>query len=219
VLERTEIYVVNLPQRVDRRNDFERHWDALGFGTLSVNWIEAVYDHDFGGLGCAKSHLETLVTFLTRSTAEFVMVLEDDFRFRHDFAFIDEALKLMTSGVVNWDAVLLAGVQVKGIQYPLAYKEFSVMKILDSQTTSGYLSRRSYVECLISVFTKSVVKMDEYRRYRPREYFYNLYAIDQTWKVLQKFDTWIAFMPMLGYQTASYSDIEKKEVNYSNVSG
>lgn len=219
MLERIEIYVINLPHRIDRRNDFQKHWEALGFGNLTVNWIEAIYDQDFGGLGCAKSHLETLVRFLTRSTAEFVMVLEDDFRFRHDYLIIDEALKLLASGEAIWDVILLAGVQVRGIQSPLAFNEFSVMKILDSQTTSGYITRRGYVECLISVFTKSVVKMEEFRQYRPREYFYHLYAIDQTWKVLQKFGAWIAFMPMLGLQTASYSDIENKDADYSKISG
>jgi hypothetical protein len=44
---------------------------------------------------------------------------------------------------------------------------------------------------------------------------YERYAIDQQWKEIQRSGGWYSSLPMLGEQTASYSDIGKGYADYS----
>jgi hypothetical protein len=43
---------------------------------------------------------------------------------------------------------------------------------------------------------------------------YELYAIDQYWKLLQPNSKWYIFYPKIGKQRESFSDILKTNVNY-----
>ena len=40
------------------------------------------------------------------------------------------------------------------------------------------------------------------------------YDVDIYWKLLKPIDNWFIFKKTLGYQRPSYSDIEKKDVDY-----
>jgi hypothetical protein len=46
---------------------------------------------------------------------------------------------------------------------------------------------------------------------------HNLYAIDKFWFHLQKVDKWFLIIPLTVIQQAGYSDIEKRNIDYSKI--
>jgi hypothetical protein len=46
---------------------------------------------------------------------------------------------------------------------------------------------------------------------------HNLYAIDSYWMRLQKKDKWMILYPRTITQRPTYSDIEKREINYDKL--
>jgi hypothetical protein len=64
-------------------------------------------------------------------------------------------------------------------------------------SSSAYLVKRKYIPTLINNIKESI------ELHKP---------LDVHWNILQEKDTWILYR--IGYQYASYSDIECKTVNY-----
>jgi hypothetical protein len=85
-----------------------------------------------------------------------------------------------------------------GIETPEKEK---IIKILNSQTASGYIIKRSYIPTLLEIYGED---MTEYVRTNE----WGNYFTDQSWKVLQPVDNWYSFTPSVGVQRPSYSDIQ-----------
>ena len=82
-----------------------------------------------------------------------------------------------------------------------------LLKVINAQTASGYLVQSHYYDALINVWENALVIMENNGTEK-------IYTCDQSWKVLQKKDNWVCFKNKLGIQKESYSDLEKKTVNY-----
>jgi len=219
VLQQTQFFVINLKHRTDRRSHFQNSLKSSGYESLNIKWFDAIFDGDFGGLGCAKSHLNALIEFITTSNCEYVGILEDDFVFRNKSIVVDECLTGTIRQFPHWDVLLLSGGDVRGYMLGSVSNNHNIIRVLESQTTSGYISHRKYVTQLISLFSRASIEMENLRGLQPRNYIYSLFAIDQVWKHLQKFDFWVGLDPMVGTQYASFSDIENRFVDYSKTSG
>ena len=78
-----------------------------------------------------------------------------------------------------------------------------------------YLIKNKYFEILRNCFQESVDHMKKIYEQK-RDIEYEKWAIDQNWKKLQKIDNWLTLDNNLGIQRKNYSDIENKNVDYTN---
>ena len=107
------LYVINLPMRTDRRQEFGQQLQRLGLSYASpgITLFPAVRPQELAGFptlgtrGCFMSHLGVLTRAVTEST-DSIIVCEDDLDFAHDFP---EALVavLAEAGRQDWDILYL----------------------------------------------------------------------------------------------------------------
>jgi glycosyl transferase family 25 len=207
-------YQINLGARADRWQECLLNHHEKGFPNGFIQRFEACEDRDFGGLGCAKSHVKLLTEFLTQDETPLCIVLEDDFDFRISFTEFADKLQAVAKLGIPWDVLLLAGTKV----LTLDQRASEMFRVFESQTTSGYIVSRAYVPVLAHCFMESLVAMQRFRHGQPRGVFYDRLAIDQVWKRLQRRDRWYIWTPSIGAQRASFSDIEGSFANYAAIS-
>lgn len=209
-------YVINLDHRTDRYDLFINSFDKNILDNSEITRISASYDSDFGGLGCARSHLHALAQFLTSSYNQHCIIFEDDFVWNNNSHLFDNEFSTFLNTYPNYNVFLLSGAHViKGE----AIKDLpGHYEIFESSTASGYIVNRNYAPALINIYCHSILMMEKYRGVNERELIYNRFAIDQMWKNEQRKGNWFAKIPMYGKQRPSYSDIEKKIVDYEKES-
>ena len=207
------IYCINLDRRTDRWKECEENFMAQGLAMNLVQRWSASEDLEYGALGCARSHVSALSNFLTEHTEPYCLILEDDFNFLRGWNDFVGSFNGLLQKTLDWDVLLLAGTCT------VAYTEnpTGVARIVESQSASGYLLQRSYVPMLIHCFAQSIVMLEKFRLNQPRDQWTMRFAIDQSWKQLQRKDRWFILTPPVGHQRASFSDIEQKDVDYASL--
>lgn len=215
--EKTACYLISLESRVDRREDFIKNIKANQFSENQFNWLVAIRDNNFGGLGCAKSHLLALSEFVSKTESQYCCILEDDFRFRCTKEDVEKVINTVDKNY-NWDVFLLAGTQVVSIPTLLETSDHKIEKLFEGCTSSGYILKREYAKHLIINMLECIEGMERYKYLEPRSLIYHSFALDQVWKPIQRKNNWYCTLPMLGFQVEGFSDIEKKEVNYMEYS-
>ena len=98
---------------------------------------------------------------------------------------------------------MLLGCLGHGVKSDLKY----LNKANNSQTTTGYIIKKSYIPKLRDLW-KNVVKSRE-KNSKSNKF------IDMEWKKLQN-ENWYIPIPTLAYQIDSYSDIEKEVRSYKD---
>jgi GR25 family glycosyltransferase involved in LPS biosynthesis len=96
---------------------------------------------------------------------------------------------------------------VKGAEPLMSKNHF--YEIVNNQTTSGYIIKKSFIPILINTFKKSVEGL--LKKLNP-----DIYSIDQYWKQLQKEHHFYYFKKIFAGQLVGYSNIEKRFVNYNH---
>jgi glycosyl transferase family 25 len=189
VLDR--VFYINLDHRTDRRTEIESELETMALSSISERF-PAIRHETIGGVGCGRSHIEVLKLAKERGYSQ-ILVLEDDFMLTVDQETLEENLAQITD--LNFDVCLLS--------YNLQNSRESgypfMKRVLEAQTTSGYIVKSHYYDALIQVFSDAVVGFEQTN-------YHWIYAIDVAWKVLQARDTWYCFNPRLGKQRPSYSD-------------
>ena len=211
--DQTSCYLISLEHRNDRRAKFYKNLSEMGFSQDNFKLVNAIKDDNFGGLGCAKSHLIALTDFITKENSDYCCIFEDDFNFRIPKKEAQEILEIAVAKLQP-DVILLAGTQTISIPTPIKIPTHEIQKVFQSNSASGYIIKRNYVKNIINNILNSIAGMEKYIHIEPRELIYHSFAIDQIWKKNQHEDNWICTNPMIGYQTPGYSDIENKDVNY-----
>ena len=205
-------YRINLENRADRVAECRRNEAEFGYPDDFAPLLKAVPD-EFGAIGCGKSHILALTDALVRRKSPFCMVLEDDFDFLRPAADLIRSLDHMQSCGLRWDVLLLAGNEVLPYHQPPAAP--FLLRLLDSQTTAGYIVNRPYIPTLLASFTESVAQLERFRAFQPRKPVVERFAIDIGWKTLQRRDHWYIANPSFGHQRPGFSDIEGKMRDYS----
>lgn len=205
-------YCINLDKRADRWAAHLANCREMAVPPGTIERFSACVEPDFGALGCAKSHVAVLASFLTTTRADYCLVLEDDFEFLRPWTDLVQRFNRLAGERVDWDVLLLTGTAVlaEHTQPP------GVARTLESQTTTGYLVKRAYVPQLLARFTESIPQMERFHAL-PRTAVGARLAIDVAWKPLQRRDRWFIFSPPMGRQRPDYSDIEAKAVNYDAI--
>ena len=145
-----------------------------------------------------------------KSTDDYVIILEDDFTWKYDKDKVNTILNKCLNCNDDWNVILLSK-NGKSTDY----NEF-LEKVVRSQTTSGYIIKKSYIPTLLKLWENNAeirLKHNIGPKKSYKQYTNHNTAIDICWKQLQ-YDKWFVVKPVLGMQMDSYSDIEGKNVNY-----
>jgi DNA-directed RNA polymerase len=88
----------------------------------------------------------------------------------------------------------------------------TLMKVIDAQTTSGYIINEKIYDTLIKIWDDGTVKLIETGQHWH-------YAVDQIWKSLQPKSKWYAFTKRIGKQRPSFSDTSYSSIwaDYKNA--
>lgn len=196
------IYYINLEHRTDRKIHILAQLHEMNYPQDRIHRIDAV-KHEFGGLGCCRSHIKALQTFVS-TQEERCIILEDDFTFYpNSYDFFHNIIK-KENLPLTWDVIMLSSNTITELPYSNTFT-----KCIDAQTTSGYMVNRDFINILLQNFKES-----EYLLSQTLQNGYHVFAIDQYWKKIQPHSNWYICKPKLGYQLESYSDVENKVVDY-----
>ncbi len=213
MFDELDVRIINLRHRSDRRLECLKEFESLqlDFQDDSV-FFPAKHLPSLGARGCSLSHAMALSEFLFNSTKPYVMILEDDFSAREPAVF-RESLNQILKFSNFWDVYLLGhnqAIPVSATQVP------QVVKVINSQTTSGYIVGRLYACKLIEIFYRSAELLGMYDSLPTpnKELTRHSICCDMLWKELQIKDRFWAKLPSDIFQRESHSDIENRLVNY-----
>jgi glycosyl transferase family 25 len=184
-----KVVYINLDARKDRRQEVEGELERMG---IAAERFPAIRTSP-GIIGCGQSHSAVLKEAKARGYRN-ILILEDDFMFlvpKEEFlTLLRQALK----EVPDYDVIMLG----YAINSSTPFSE-TLVKILNAQTTSGYLVSEKFYDTLISTWDESTHKLIQTGRHWD-------YACDHAWKALQPSAAWYAFATRIGKQRPSFAD-------------
>lgn len=200
------VYYINLEHRKDRYIHINNELSKTNIDPNKINRIDAVYKKNFGSLGCGKSQILALETFInTSDEIQNCIILEDDFIFTEQQDDINNLINLFFENIETFDVLMLSSNTLNETKTILPF----ITKINDAQTLSGYCVSKKFAPILLDNFRSCVEKLESIG------YTYHMYCIDIYMKILQPQSLWFCLNPKIGKQIMSYSDIENKMVNYN----
>jgi GR25 family glycosyltransferase involved in LPS biosynthesis len=199
------IFYINLDSRPDRKEHFLNEIPKLCTDMTKVHRINAIYDPS-GAIGCTKSHILTIETFLANPEWNTCIIFEDDFTFHNeDISHNQQILGDFITQFPYWDIFLLAFSRWNKCFYNTEVSH--IKRVLGAQTTSGYAITREFASILLENFREGL----EYLMVTHNEI---MFALDQYWRDLQPCYNWYTSVPALGYQYANYSNISNTILDY-----
>ena len=144
-----KIFYINLDERIDRKNRFEKHMKKYN---LEFERFSAIKDK-FGAFGCAKSHLSVLKN-AKNNNLENVIIMEDDIAFDISPEMLDEKLKLIFDNNLDFDVFHLSyryriSDDVPGIDY--------LKKLSYCHYCSCYIINKKCYDEIIECWEKSLL--------------------------------------------------------------
>ncbi len=194
-------FYINLESRTDRKEYVEKQLQNIGITATRFNAIKL----ENGAAGCSMSHLRCIET-AKKNQWDHVLIVEDDITFLNPGLFVNNLNRFLERHN-DWDVLLIGG----NILPPYKKVDFSCVQVINCQTTTGYLVKSHYYDTLIQNYKEGISKLLK----EPTNH--KLYAIDQYWFPLQERDKWFLIIPLTVTQKEDYSDIEKKNTNYTRV--
>ena len=201
------VYYINLDHRRDRLTEIKEEIHKMGFPPEKVFRIEAIYKPTIGALGCTRSHIKALDTFLETSH-KTCLIVEDDFLRKMDRNQMKFLFKHLFEPGNEFDLVMLAGkvFQKKETSSPFFHH------VLDAQTSSAYLITREFAPRLRQNLKESSDLLEKW--FEEHKTPNHDYCLDIYWKKLQPQSKWYIVHPQMGIQRPSFSDIEQRVTNY-----
>lgn len=202
-----QIYYINLEKRIDRRENIENQiktfFDATLENTTRIPGVVANSNSKIdGAMGCTMAHLN-VITDAIKNNYKRIMVLEDDFEFICNETKFYKDIHQFLETYDNFDIFLLAFGDHK------SQKITDLLEIVHkSLSTSGYIISNKAFQSLQNVCNDSIRILKETKSV-PKG------AIDVVWEnIMKSRQNTYKFNYRVGKQLASYSDIEKRHVNY-----
>lgn len=196
-LERCEVIYINLLHREDRKKSIENEFTNVNHEHFSR--FDAFYAEK-GIIGCAKSHLELLKKWIPQNH-KLLMICEDDIVFLGDRDYIDQLIEEFYKDN-RLDVLCLGNNPSNKVKIS---KLFNITS--STQTMSCYVIKEHMRVHLIKIFQESLLMLEN--GVDPRKA-----AIDKVWKKIQLKYTFAIPRVKTVIQSESFSDIEKKIVNY-----
>ena len=142
-----------------------------------------------------KSHIACLQLAIDNNW-DNVLIVEDDAIFVNYEEGIEVLNKLICK---SFDVIVLGASNFDYCK--------TTLKLLEGQTTTGYIVNKTYYKTLLDNF-KDGLTLLILTNIRKK------YAIDMYWKILQKKHNWFIVKPLLFEQRPGYSNIENINVDY-----
>lgn len=201
------ILYINLAHRNDRKDHCLNEIKKIDKYHTKTYRIDAIYDKEMGARGCVASHIKALEYFIENKSWRNILILEDDFTFLSDNSYdIHKSICYLIENVKNYDVLLISyGINDLHIENTSNY---NIKKVISSQTASGYIVNRNYINVLMNNFKESYNNL-LYLGYKSE------WCHDQSWKKLMPDGNWYTLKNRIGVQYDNYSDIEKKIVSYN----
>lgn len=201
--EINHVFYINLDYRVDRKQHVEHQLKNIGLNRVS-NRFNAIKLTN-GALGCSMSHLKCLEMAKAYGW-DHIMIVEDDITFLNPALFVEQCNSFLKNHK-DWDVLMIGG----NVIPPYRPVDSSCIKVINSQTTTGYIVLQHYYDILIENIRAGMNKL----MLDPEKHV--LYAIDKYWFELQEKHSWYLIIPLTVTQRDDYSDIEKRITNYTRV--
>jgi GR25 family glycosyltransferase involved in LPS biosynthesis len=213
VNNKISVYLINLENRKDRLNECIIQFNKIGIYNynyfkgiipeyeyisnctlMNPNklWKKNNIEYLISSLGCKLSHLEVLKKGLD-STHEYIMILEDDVNFENN-TIIYLNLAFMQLSNIDWD-ILYLSVNLKN-KDDAEKVDFNLLKIKKGLTTTGQIFQKKHLKRIIELIENSDCEIDN----TYNDMLINKYSV----------------YPMCVYQRESYSDINKKVMDYGD---
>ena len=194
------VFYINLDTRPDRKLHVELQLQNIGINNSQrFNAIKM----NNGAIGCSMSHLK-LIENAKANNLEHILIVEDDILFTNPDLFVTQFNKFL-SNHTNFDMLLIAGNNLP----PYTIIDDTCVQVKQCQTTTGYLVKNHYYDKLINNYKIGILNLLK----QPQNH--RFYAIDKYWFNLQAVDKWYLIIPLSVTQREDYSDIEKRQTNYS----
>ena len=196
-------YYINLEHRTERKLNIESIQQKFP-QLANIKRFNAI-KHQHGGIGCTLSHVNVL-SKLDLLDETYFLVLEDDFNIINEEgfrSFLNDFEKIKED---NWDIIVLTPC------YSTIFKESAnnnFYRIKSTQTTTGYIIKKTFVNILKTNFEKSIQLLENSKDY-------NKYSCDQYWKKLQNDHIFLCYNRIFANQLPGISDVEHKYVDYTN---
>ena len=210
--------VINLDERKDRLSQIEVEFKRVGLPFIRMR----ASSHKNPALACIDSHCHVLENFL-KTKDDILFVCEDDAKFNCD----KETIELHIKDFVQSDAhVLCLGfyasnpIQISCLLY----------RSQDIQNRVAYIIKRQAVQTILTIWRGLYLLLitNEHLK-NPQNWYYkaynnlqiknkasDIYRGDQAWKICQQSLIFVIPEKHLVVQRESYSDIEKRVVDYQN---
>lgn len=199
------IFYINLAHRTDRRAHIEKQLGVICQNPAKIVRIDGI-KRDPGILGCTLSHMKAYETFLANPAWKTCLIFEDDFTFHvQNYEENNARLTKLMSAFPHWDVIQFAFNPINFLGKVTDIPD--IVKVISAQTASGYCVTRNFAYKLHDNLRMAAKLLEEYGAH-------GFCSNDISWKVLQPEANWYTFIPTLGYQIESYSDIQNAHVNY-----
>jgi len=202
------IYYINIEYRKDRNELFLKTMEELNVPSEKLSRINAVYIGELGALGCIKSHILTLETFL-KSDHKVCLVLEDDFIYKDKETFWSDVQKIFDTKI-PFDVIQLSynHLYEPHDNYIVSDTEHSFLKrVQKTISSSSYIITREFAPILLENYYESSKLLSEYPS--------GEYTLDKHWHKIQANHLWYCISPSIGFQRESYSDILRCFCDYT----
>ena len=204
------IYYINLDKRTDRKLHIEKqiktNFDFMLKNTTRIPGV--VYNDNNnssiinGAMGCSMAHLNVIQDAI-KNNYEKILILEDDFEFICNKSKFLKDINYFFNNYKNFDIFLFSFNKCK------SKKINDLVEIVEiSLSTSGYIISKKAFQSLMNACTNSIKKLKKTKVLSQGAFDVLWHDIMKTRKQTYKFNY------RVGKQIKSYSDIEKKNVNY-----
>lgn len=201
-----KIIYINLDSREDRKHEILEEFKRLQIPEDKIIRFTAIRHETEGAIGCSQSHIAVLKMAIENNWKNY-MVLEDDFNFIPDSAFIDNVFDHFFNQFPgdSWDILNMA----RGFHQDFKDTDKKyIQKVFDVSTTSGFLVNRHFYHTLLPNFIRGFEHLCREPKNHP------MYCVDRYWNRLMALSNWYITNPSIGYQRTGHSSIGGYVVDY-----
>jgi len=206
-MDKLLVLYINLDNRTDRLAQITEELQVLKDFPCEIQRVPAIKD-SYGPRGCSKSHMLAAETFL-KSTADIVLVLEDDFTFVVDKTTIYDKLQHSIDMLQQHkaDVILLTCCNGKNDIVEMTPIDHGLVRVKNMTCAVAYMYKKDYAPKIINIMKTAI---DLVNNGQPHW----VSSLDIVWRMYHSEDVWMVHMPDIGKQRPSYSDISLCEVAY-----
>jgi tetratricopeptide (TPR) repeat protein len=202
-------YYINLTERADRRKHAEKELKKILINNPIR--IDAIKDTP-GIVGCLKSHIKALETFMVDTDDPFVAIFEDDVVFKNP----DVTIKCVRdiAGDEDWDVLLLGGMNDGAYE---KYKNLPAVRVQECMSCVAYIVRRTFVPTLLTFWKNFLIEIEEKISVSTKmsdKIRLEDIALDRAWFKLQQKNIFILTMPLCVTQLVDYSNNWNRKINW-----